>query len=144
MFVDCLSTILISVDNLTIAEFLRIYYSWLLFFLLFSTTKTSERLLCAYIYIYLYLFRRSALQLKQKKTTIIDNKNNSNIIDIDISIILSIFFLRKIEFAKSRLLIILILTSLLTSLKKAKKSQNNRVCRQLYWSYTILEFFIYN
>ena len=94
LFVDCLPTILILVDNLTIVEFLHIYYFWLLSFLFFSITKISKRLLCTYIYIFISI-QKKRTSIKTKKTIIIDNKNNNNTIDIDIFIILSITFFKK-------------------------------------------------
>ncbi len=75
-----------------------------------------------HIYIYLYLFKRSVLQLRQKKLLLLTIKITTiQLISIYL-LLCQLLFLKKIEFAKSRLLIILILTNLLTSLKKTKKS----------------------
>ncbi len=118
--VDCLSTILILVDNLTIAEFLQIYYSWPLSSLFFSTTKISERLFYIYIYISIST-QKKRTSVKTKKITIIDNKNNNNIIDIDISIILSITFFKKDRVCKISTIDNININKSVNKFKKSKK-----------------------
>ena len=94
LLVDCLSTILMLVDNLMVVGFLRTCYSWSLSLSLFSITKIPKRSLCAYIYISISIKKKRTL-VKTKKTTIINNENNDNAIDVDIFITSSISFFKK-------------------------------------------------